>query len=140
MIVVRLFIGLTIYFFIAGAISCDKKKDRYFSESAYKMILERMPRAKDKELTIYYMDGDCSFCIAKAIAIEKDLKDTKNVLAIFVAVTNNPATIEYYFKKSNIQDLLISSRDSILKNSNVLFNEVVMIQKNRKMSTIHKYD
>lgn len=121
-------------------LSCNQKNYRYISDDAHHMLLTKFPQLKGFDWTIYYMDGGCSFCIAKAITIDNDVKKNKNMKAIFVSVSDNSVLVEYYFKQNKIDGFLISGKDSILKNSNIMFNEVVVVHSDKSISSVSEYN
>lgn len=128
----------TIFLIVAvlNITGCRNTPKKYLPEQIYRKLLSKCPDAAGKELEIYYMDGDCSFCIAKAIQIDNSMSSKPNYRAIFITRSDNTLLIEYYFKEKNIKSCLIADKDSIMENSNINLNEVVLILKDLSITPI----
>lgn len=122
----RYFIYCFIIFF-SICTSCKKEKTRLMPRQVYDKLVSKCPSSAGKQLEIYYMDGDCSMCIAKAILIDSLAKKKDDVSVIFVVRTENQILTNYYFRLNRVQACILQEKDSILKKSSILFNEAVLI-------------
>lgn len=122
----RYFIYCFIIFF-SICTSCKKEKARLMPRQVYDKLVSKCPGSAGKQLEIYYMDGDCSMCIAKALLIDSLAKKKDDVSVIFVVRTENQILTNYYFRLNRVQACILQEKDSILKKSSILFNEAVLI-------------
>lgn len=116
--------------------SCKTEKVRLMPRQVYDKLVSSCPGSAGKQLQIYYMDGDCSMFIAKAILIDSLAKKKDNVSVIFVVRTENQILTNYYFRENRVQACILQEKDSILSKSNILFNEAVSISNDRAISPL----
>jgi DUF4097 and DUF4098 domain-containing protein YvlB len=64
------FIKISVLLISLNIAACQNSYKKYLPEEVYRKLLVNCPDATSKELEIYYMDGNCSFCIAKAVKID----------------------------------------------------------------------
>lgn len=116
--------------------ACKTKNEMHLSSKTYRALLDKCPNIGGKEIELYYMDGTCSFCIAKAQEIEKGLRNKPDWKALFVVRSSNKELTDFYFKEQKIESCIIYDTDSIMKNSNIRFNEVVKISQDLVMTEV----
>jgi hypothetical protein len=68
----------------------------------YQKILKICPSENRDELLVYYFDGDCSICLAKASYVEK-YAQTHHLKPILIAKTLNPTEFQLNLSKLNIR-------------------------------------
>lgn len=118
---------ILIYVFL---VSCNLHKPEHrllFNEEVLEKIHKYCPSTERKIIRLYYLDGNCSFCIAKAYQIDL-LAEKKGIATVFVSISDNEKLTEYYFKDKKINGCLISGKDSLLSKSGIYLNDVVDIQ------------
>lgn len=128
-----------IYLFVISFVictSCKREKVRLMPRQVYDKLISTCPGTAGKQLEIYYMDGDCSMCIAKAVLIDSLAKKKDDVSVIFVVRSENQILTNYYFRENRVQACILQEKDSILNKSNILFNEAVSISNKRVISPL----
>lgn len=88
---------------IAGICFGCSKNATYLNEKVYSRLQNICAGAKDANLLVYYFDGDCALCLAKANAIEHyAVKNPDNLKPIFIAKTMNPQSLQFNVNKLNL--------------------------------------
>ncbi len=116
--------------------ACKTSEKRYLPTETYRRLLLKCPDIRGKELNIYYMDGDCSVCIGKAIRLDSIVAQSPNLAAVFVSRSDNSVLTDFYFNKAHIKGCKIADADSILSNSGIKFNEIVSVSRDLSVATI----
>lgn len=104
------------------------RKEKWPDNGAFHRIFDSFPALKGHDLEIYYFDGDCAFCIAKALEIDHSAAKAPGSRAVFIARTGNPDILIYNFRNTGITSPLIIDKDSLLGHY-FQINEVVKIDK-----------
>jgi len=115
---------------IFGLFSCSKPNG-YLDQKVYKNLLTLCPKKNNASLIVYYFDGDCAFCLAKAKAVET-YSASHNLKPILIAKTLNPETFQF-----NIDKLKITSCVTVEKGNeyekDLPFIKVTKIDSDRAM-------
>ena len=107
-------------------------KKTLLSEEGYRQVLRDCPAVAGQNLTLYYFDGDCSFCVGKVADLEKSTAATHDSKAVFIAKTHDPSILQFNIKQFGIRSCLIIEKDQAYSNYFRL-NEVVKINQQREM-------
>ncbi|WCT13773.1 hypothetical protein [Mucilaginibacter jinjuensis] len=82
--------------------SGQQNKTENISGDIYRKILKICPSENQEELLVYYFDGDCSMCLAKASYVEK-YAQTHHLRPILIAKTLNPTGFRLNLSKLNVR-------------------------------------
>ncbi|MBN9382441.1 MAG: hypothetical protein J0H74_16855 [Chitinophagaceae bacterium] len=126
MLAVRVLLCCLLYTCLAG---CGYgRREEWLDNRPFHRIFDSFPALKGHGLKIYYFDGDCAFCIAKALEIEHSATKAPGTSAVFVARTGTPDILTYNFRNTGITSPLIIDRDSLFAHYFQL-NEITNIDK-----------
>lgn len=104
------------------------------NQSAYEKIAADCPGLINKNIIIYYFDGDCGFCIAKAVEIDNDEKNKQDIRLVLIAKTNNPSTLSVNLKENHLSACMLIEKDNFF-DQYLKFNELIRVDKNLTISS-----
>lgn len=116
---------LILIFFIQLSInfSCKKNNNRKISTKELSFISESCPTLT-YPINLYYLDGNCSLCLAKA----KNFDDTKNYYdrrSVIMFITSNPSMTKIYIEGISLQSCIILDSSTLFAKSlslNTIYN------------------
>ena len=89
---------------VAVFCACRPATKVYINQKLYNRISSICPDSNNSPIVLYYFDGDCSICIAKARYIETTLIKSKNAMKpIFIARTINPEVLKFNIRNAQIK-------------------------------------
>lgn len=95
-------------------------------------FLTMCPELKGKKYLVYYFDGDCSFCIAKILNVQKEAAGKKEYGVLLVARTFNPELLAFNLKQYKISSCIIYEKHNDFNNE-LMINHVMCVEKNREI-------
>ncbi len=89
------------FFLMLSLSNCGVAKKDYLQPAAYEKMLAIDNSLKGKDLLVYYFDGDCSFCIAKLITMEKE-NNKDGARRVYIAKTSDPVVFSFNIKENGV--------------------------------------
>lgn len=95
-----IFVFLLVLLFHSG---CKHHSSKYLDAKTYSKLVGTCSNLKNKDLIVYYFDGDCGICLAKVNFLEKKYSSNENLNLLFIARTFNPDILKYNLTTQKIR-------------------------------------
>jgi hypothetical protein len=94
-------------FFLQGSIyfSCKKRLDKKISDKELSVITATCSK-EVFPISLYYLDGNCSFCLAKAKDFDEK-NNNKNHESVIIFMTSNPNMTKMYIEGISLLSCVI---------------------------------
>lgn len=73
----------------------------------YNKLIDSCSVATNKEIFLYYFDGDCPLCLGEAKEMEETIKNRDDITTLFIVTTANPELFENNINRLHLQSCII---------------------------------
>lgn len=103
---------------------CKHYSSQYLNVKTYSKLTGTCNGLKNKDLIVYYFDGDCGICLAKVNFLEKKYRSNESLNLLFIARTFNPDVLKYNLTTQKISSCVYIEHqnefEKVLKFDNVI--------------------
>lgn len=112
--------------------SCQRHPGKKISDKELSVIVASCPK-QAYPVSLYYLDGNCSFCLAKAKDFD-DKKVDKNAKSVIIFMTSNPNLTKMYIEGISLQSCVILDSSNFFAKSFALNSRYDLSEKGEILS------
>lgn len=122
-------------FLLSFNYGCQRHSNRKITENELSVIVESCPK-QTYPINLYYLDGDCSFCLAKAKDFDEK-KFGKGAGSILLFKVTNPIMTKMYIQEISLRSCVILDSSNLFAKSFAL-NSMYEISKKGELLSERK--